>query len=113
MIPLLTAACIHTPTPSTPTSAAFEWTVTLADGDGLDDGAVGIDADTLTVAIRNSRTNFPSIVEWSYGYAMTRLGPDLGWYGEDCDGLVTQNHDICHEMDPDSTLVLTRPALES
>ena len=94
--------------PSPPTPPPFEWTVTLADGDGMPDTPGVVDADTITVRIANSLANYPSIYEWEYGYGQTAFGPATGWFGEDCDG--GGSPDICHVMDPDTTMVLSRVA---
>lgn len=88
--------------------AAFEWNITLTDGDQVGDGTGGFDNDTTAVETVNSVANYPSIVEWEFGYAQTEsVG---GWTGEDCDGVVTQGQDICHLFAPDTTMTLTRVA---
>lgn len=95
---------VGTPTPP----PAFAWHVTLTDGDQVADTAGVADADTVATDTENSIANYPDVVEWDFGVAQTAVGPTNGWYGEDCNGVVSNGQDICHTMAPDSTMTLTR-----
>lgn len=91
-----------TPTPIPP----FAWTVALEDADGIPD--TGFDPDLTVVSTENAVANFPDLVTFEFGFAQTGAGGDSGWFGEDCDGLVSNGQEICHPLVPDSTLSLTR-----
>lgn len=97
-----------------PPPPAFEWHVVLTDGDQVDDAVNGqLDGDTIATDTANSVANYPHVVEWDFGMAATEseaASPGAGWFGEDCDGLVTQGQDICHTMLPDTTMTLSTVA---
>lgn len=103
-LPTETGAATDTDDTDVTPIPAFEWNVTLEDADNAADA--GFDADRTITSTANSVANYPDIESYEFGLAQTEAGG--GWLGEDCDGVVTNGEDICHDMAPDTTLTLTR-----